>query len=670
MVFYKIYAERFISENESAEITRQEKNLLGNEFAEKSELLYTRLNEEAYIFAACIKNKYMHFVVVAQDDEKAEKSIAKYLDMLDTPFAYYETEEITLGTFESLLRSAARNDYVADEDRIIEGFHLDALCNRGRFFGESMIDNSRTLEECKEIAAKHLLGSTLIPELDRIAATSKKARGKGHPVHYILKTDDRDLRRSIYKVLLSALYNAGRITNRRYAFLDYHAESRFPGNELDMLYRMSEGGTVVIRYLDDDEAEGHYAKRSLDLINYIGEVAAKYKNTVQTVFCISNNANKIRDEFLSSWGSTGFIEFYEDVAFGEVAEAYLKAKAKAQKLRTNKKLTSKIEEGKGYTVTDLNKIFDEWLSGKLKNEIYPQYKTAASVKASLKKEQPKGNAYQKLEKLIGLESAKDVMKSALNYFKAQKLFADRGMVSERPSMHMVFTGNPGTAKTTVARLFASIMKENRLLENGDIYEVGRADIVGKYVGSTAPLVKEAFKRAKGGVLFIDEAYSLVDDRDGLYGDEAINTIVQEMENNRDNTVVIFAGYPDKMEKFLNKNPGLRSRIAFHVPFDDYSADELCKIAELIADEKKLVLSSEAIDKLRDVFESAREKSDFGNGRFARNIIEKAKMAQANRLIQGDIDAITDEDIKTLTAEDIELPKNTASEKIVKIGFSA
>ena len=172
------------------------------------------------------------------------------------------------------------------------------------------------------------------------------------------------------------------------------------------------------------------------------------------------------------------------------------------------------------------------------------------------------------------------------------------------------------------------------------------------------------------MLFIDEAYSLVDDRDGLFGDEAINTIVQEMENNRKDTIVIFAGYSDKMEGLLNKNPGLRSRIAFHIPFDDYDSTELCNIAELIASENKLILSDDAKDKLTKVFESAKKQIDFGNGRFARNIIEKAKMAQANRLMKMDVDNITDKDLATIIAEDIEAPKAKAQEKAIKIGFTA
>ena len=142
-----------------------------------------------------------------------------------------------------------------------------------------------------------------------------------------------------------------------------------------------------------------------------------------------------------------------------------------------------------------------------------------------------------------------------------------------------------------------------------------------------------------------------------------------MENNRHDTIVIFAGYPDKMEGFLNKNPGLRSRIAFHIPFEDYTSSELCKIAELIASEKNLLLSDGAKEKLLTVFEAAREDNDFGNGRFARNIIEKAKMAQANRLMRMDIESITDEQLKTILAEDIEVLKRPR-EAAVRIGFCA
>jgi SpoVK/Ycf46/Vps4 family AAA+-type ATPase len=235
-------------------------------------------------------------------------------------------------------------------------------------------------------------------------------------------------------------------------------------------------------------------------------------------------------------------------------------------------------------------------------------------------------------------------------------------------MHMIFTGNPGTAKTTVARLFARIMRENGLLSKGHLVEVGRGDLVGKYVGWTAPTVQAKFKAAKGGVLFIDEAYSLVDDRDGSYGDEAINTIVQEMENHREDVVVIFAGYPDKMESFLQKNPGLRSRIAFHVPFADYSTEELCEIARHIGRAKGMNIDDGAIGKLKILFDTARLQGDFGNGRYVRNVFEQAKMNQASRLMERDLDTISDREISTITEEDIVIPLATKVNAPIKIGF--
>ena len=240
-----------------------------------------------------------------------------------------------------------------------------------------------------------------------------------------------------------------------------------------------------------------------------------------------------------------------------------------------------------------------------------------------------------------------------------------------PPMHMVFTGNPGTAKTSVARLFARILRENKILSEGHLVELGRSDLVAKFVGWTADTVKKAFSRAKGGVLFIDEAYSLVDDRDGSFGDEAINTIVQEMENKRDEVVVIFAGYPKKMEKFLDKNPGLRSRIAFHVPFDDYSTDELCDIAKLMAKKQDLNLTDDALEKMQEVFAVAREDEEFGNGRFVRNILEDARMAQASRLVEMDFDEVKKKDVHTIIADDIEMPAAIEkNQERVNIGFTS
>lgn len=270
--------------------------------------------------------------------------------------------------------------------------------------------------------------------------------------------------------------------------------------------------------------------------------------------------------------------------------------------------------------------------------------------------------------MVGLDNAKRVLRKALNHYKAQKLFADKGRKNDHPAMHMVFTGSPGTAKTSVARLFAEILRDNNFLSKGKLIECGRGDLVGKYVGWTAPLIQKKFKEAEGSVLFIDEAYSLVEDRNGSFGDEAINTIVQEMENHRHDVIVIFAGYPDKMEGFLQKNPGLRSRIAFHVSFDDYNPGELRAIANLMAKNYGLKLTDEAADKLEQIFESACNQPNFGNGRFVRNMIEQAKMSQSERLLSKNYDDITEEDIIMITADDIDVPETTVAPAKRSIGF--
>ena len=280
--------------------------------------------------------------------------------------------------------------------------------------------------------------------------------------------------------------------------------------------------------------------------------------------------------------------------------------------------------------------------------------------------QTKGNAYQKLSNMIGLDDVRSVITSAIDFSRAQILYEKAGIATSEMTRHMVFYGNPGTAKTTCARLYAQIMKDNGILKKGHLVEVGRKDIVSRYLGGTAPLIKEYFEKADGGVLFIDEAYSLVDDKKGLYGDEAINTIVQEMENKRDSVIVILAGYPEEMETFLSRNPGLRSRISFHVHFRDYTPDELLSILNLFISEAGMELEERAFPKLLHIFEDAAGKKDFGNGRFARNLFEQARLKQASRVLH--ITSPTDADIRTLTADDFAEPEKK-EEKRRQIGFS-
>lgn len=238
--------------------------------------------------------------------------------------------------------------------------------------------------------------------------------------------------------------------------------------------------------------------------------------------------------------------------------------------------------------------------------------------------------YDMLDELIGLKEAKQQIRKIAAFAKMRRDIAASGGQKMSVVLNMEFIGNPGTAKTTVARISAGIFHEIGLLPSKEMIEAGRADLIGKYEGQTAGKVKDLFSKAKGKMLFIDEAYSLVEDWEGSYGDEAINTIVQEMENHREDTIVVFAGYPDKMNGFFGRNPGLRSRVPFTVRFDDYSTDEMVKIAELEAEKRGFQIEAEAMEKVREICNLSAGNSEAGNGRLCRNLVEGAVLEYALR----------------------------------------
>lgn len=578
--------------------------------------------------------------------------------------------EITQNEFIRTVRNSSRAGIFDALEGVHDAYGLKA-CAELQEEAETICAQPLTRARALRQAKDRLCADALCAEIERLFVPTGKEGFYGHPVHYIVETDEAEEADIVCALLHGALVGSKRLVSHRR--LNWTFEPVFPprrhSTNPEKVYESMRGGAVFVHCRPTEDEDLEFADPN-ELSERFLRVVERCRRDVLTVFVLHKGTPNTKRKIYDTLRQITFVEFSQTAVGAPAAKRYLRALATARGVTETRGLTVPLQrEGKTYNTVELREIFEAWYDRRMKTAVFPQY-AAQRNPVTESSPEPRGDAYRELGELIGLEQAKSVIYEAVAYCRMAKMSRRMGLTAEKPCMHMVFTGNPGTAKTTVARLVATILKDNGVLSVGDLHEVGRADLVGRFVGWTAKIVKERVRVAKGSVLFIDEAYALVDEKRGMFGDEAINTLVQEMENNREDTVIIFAGYTDPMKEFLERNPGLAGRVAFHVHFPDYNNEELFQITQLMLRRQNLTVDDKALAKIRAVIAAADRDGTFANGRFVRSMIERALFARASRLTALDPDEVTTRMLTTLIADDFRLPDSAKTAARPAIGFTA
>ncbi len=685
MLCYEIslsYSKKIDNEEEQNEFTRQEKmTRLNNKLfkLDNKDICHAFVAEyEDVMRLVCV----MDFTALPHEQKYIEK-ICRIVEkeLKFDGVCIIEKNEITLETFGSLIETAEDNSFINRKlYRIYQKITPETFGYRAYKVSEDVVECGRfskadAMREARSIMADE----SLIEEITRIYDSRNQKKFYGFPVHYCITSEGMGAAMPMVKLLVKALHARNRLPGRRITFVTDISSNFYDEEEFVKLCRRSAGSSVLIELKGEDGNHGIYAASFDRVINFIMNVVANCKQKTQFFFVQNVNYEGFSNNLLSRIREeVQLVHLHEGSGNKNNARKYLSRLIESSRMKdlADKEAFSFLPEKITYRPHDVHGAFENWRNVCLREKAYPAYSNMIVATAPIKKKKRDSN-YQKLQEMVGLSRVKELCDEIISSFKMQKVRERYGLDEQDICRHMIFTGNPGSAKTTVARLLCETLNEEGVLETGRLVECGRSDLVGKYVGWTAQQVKRKFRDAAGGMLFIDEAYSLVDNSHS-FGEEAINTIVQEMENHRNNVIVVFAGYPDRMEKFIESNEGLKSRIAFHLDFPDYDENELLEILKNMMDKRQLVMDEDAIPVCRELFHKTCDVPDFGNGRYVRNVLEQAILRQGKRLIGNDgigtMRKITKEQTQTLTADDFMVDteaflKNSRKNEI-NIGFIA
>lgn len=663
MIFYEV---KYVTEDMASKVLMNSLPELGSKKSENAQLLNANLYEEVSVLTTMVctainENTFVFVLATYLWDKGKAKllsDVKRWLRNVLHEKGRISMEQITADDFVKSIMSAEIKDYlIIDSYRIKNNLDINYFDNRQFNVEEYMINDAPfSKKKALEQARKYLADRTLLEELERIYSDVNPREFYGHPVHYKINCSSLESGMEIVDLLVNALHDRKRLCGCRINLAHDITPGCYDEYDFADFILAAKGNVVVIdtRGIPDSSKYGRYASVYEEVIQYMDGIIRRYCGEVLFIL-LENNSNPGFSKALMAHIKEylKIVDIYEGI--GNPSQAleylnYLASESELMKYWDNQGKEIPLLE-KAYTATELRKLFIKWGNECLSKSVYYAYADYQQI-AGKPQETFSGN---KLEELVGLEQVKRITKQiiATNVIAKRRMQTRSGV--QTTSKHMIFTGNPGSAKTTVARILANLLKEEGVLESGAFVECGRADLVGKYVGWTAQIVKKKFMEARGGVLFIDEAYSMVEEN-GQFGDEAINTIVQEMENYRDEVMVIFAGYPDRMKDFIDKNEGLKSRIAFYVDFPDYSVEELLLIMDLMVKKREYTLTEAARKKAKALMQKGCSNKDFGNGRFVRNVVEQAIMKQSLRLyeeIQSGKD-ISDEELSLLREEDLEV----------------